>query len=609
MSRKKNKRSKASAFKVFKFGVKLTFKTMPGLFISVNILSILQGLAFGLSILFTQQFYDSVSEILTKNEPLSQALLMITLVGFILIAREIINGIFYLLHNTIYNKLIGELTSTIHDKMERIDPICMEDTKLHEDIDKAVGACGSVHFIFAMGMTLLTYYIPYFIFIGLYLHHLKPEFVLAILLVFVPVFITQFGRTGIIAKFEDTAAPIRREYEYYKGTIVGREYFKETRILGAHSFFLTRFFAQLKKLGQAEWSKNKRINILELIMGLIRTAGYAGILYMLVTALLAGEISVGAFAAVFTSIAILFERMNEVVNGLVARISEFMGTAHNFTRFMELPERGGMDMIPDFSKGIVAENISFSYPNSKSKSVNNVSLKINAGETISIVGENGAGKTTLVRLLIGLYTPHEGKVLLNGMDTAQTNKQSLYSSLSGVFQRFQKYQMTLNENIQISDIDSESNKCGNRMNQVINQAGVEINGTSFPNGGETMLSREFDGVDLSGGEWQRVAVARGLYRFHDVIILDEPTASIDPIEESKIYKKFIEISKGKTAIIVTHRLGSTKIADRVVVMDKGSIVDIGSHFELLKKGGLYAEMYNAQAGWYARKEDRVAEET
>ncbi len=380
-----------------------------------------------------------------------------------------------------------------------------------------------------------------------------------------------------------------------------REYFKETRILGAYSFFITRYFTQLKKLSKAEWSKSKRINILELIMGLTRTVGYAGILYMLVTALLAGEISVGAFAAVFTSIAILFERMNEVVNGLVARISEFMGTAHNFIRFMELPERGGVDRSPDFSKGIIAENISFTYPNSKNKSVDNVSLKVNAGETISIVGENGAGKTTLVRLLIGLYVPHEGKVLLNGMDTSKTNNKSLFSYLSGVFQRFQKYQMTLNENIHISDIDSESDKTGNRMNQVIDQAGVEIYGASFPNGGETMLSREFEGVDLSGGEWQRVAIARGLYRFHDVIILDEPTASIDPIEESRIYKKFMEISKGKTAIIVTHRLGSTKVADRVVVMDKGSIVDIGSHYELMDKGGLYADMYNAQAEWYAER--------
>jgi ATP-binding cassette subfamily B protein len=270
-----------------------------------------------------------------------------------------------------------------------------------------------------------------------------------------------------------------------------------------------------------------------------------------------------------------------------------MGKAHNFIRFMEMPERGGEDIAPVFEKGITAENISFTYPHAENKSVDNVSLEIKAGETVAIVGENGAGKTTLVRLLMGLYAPTEGKVLINGMDTAKANNKSVFTGLSGVFQKFQRYQMTLDENIKIGDID-----IGSGIDNAAEQAGVDISSPSFPDGGETMLSREFDGVDLSGGEWQRIAIARGLYRTHSVVVLDEPTAAIDPIEESRIYRKFIEISQDKTAIIVTHRLGSTKIADRVIVMDKGRIADAGSHYELLQKNGLYAEMFNSQAGWY-----------
>jgi ATP-binding cassette subfamily B protein len=183
--------------------------------------------------------------------------------------------------------------------------------------------------------------------------------------------------------------------------------------------------------------------------------------------------------------------------------------------------------------------------------------------------------------------------MINGMDTTKTNSKSVFHGLSGVFQKYQRYQMTLKENIQISDNDNM-----HAIDNAIEQGGVDINGPSFPAGGSTMLSREFDGVDLSGGEWQRVAIARGLYRVHNVIVLDEPTASIDPIEESRIYRKFIELSKDKTAIIVTHRLGSTKIADRVIVMDKGKIIDVGSHYELMQKNGLYAKMFNSQASWY-----------
>ena len=179
------------------------------------------------------------------------------------------------------------------------------------------------------------------------------------------------------------------------------------------------------------------------------------------------------------------------------------------------------------------------------------------------------------------------------MDTKTTKLESLFNGVSGVYQRYQRYQMSLKDNVQISDDNNND-----EIDKVLEKVDVDIQSPNFQDGIETMLSREFDGVDLSGGEWQRIAIARGLYRHHNFIVLDEPTASIDPIEESRIYQKFIEISKNKTAVIVTHRLGSTKIAHRVIVMDKGRVVDIGSHNELMKKQGLYAEMFNSQAIWY-----------
>jgi ATP-binding cassette subfamily B protein len=220
-------------------------------------------------------------------------------------------------------------------------------------------------------------------------------------------------------------------------------------------------------------------------------------------------------------------------------------------------------------------------------------LTINPGETVAIVGENGAGKSTLVRLLIGLYTPDEGRVYLHGVDTANAGLDTLSDGVSGVFQKYQRYQMILAENVSVSQVDKSES-----IDKAIKQAGIEFNENNFPKGKDTMLSREFNGIDVSGGEWQRIAIARGLYRSYDLIVLDEPTASIDPIEESRIYRNFIDISKGKTAILVTHRLSSVKIADRVIVMDSGKIVDMGLHSELLARNGLYAKMYNSQAAWY-----------
>ena len=589
----KDERPKVSLFKVISFGLKLSIKVFPVFFIAINIVAILHGISHGFSTFITQQFYDSVTDALTQSDNISRVYIMVAALGLTFIAKEVLNGVHNFMHDISFSKMHGEMSKIIHDKMASIDPICLEDTKLHDDIDKAQEGAGTIFFIIGIGMTIFTFYLPYFVFMGVYFHYLKPQFIIAMALVFVPVLLGQLVRTGIIAKFEDKAAPIRREYDYYGKTISDREYFKETRVLGAYSFFLARFYKNLKKLNIAELKANRKTSLLEFCMSLLSAGGYVGILYMLVTALLAGEITVGAFAAVFGSIGMLFNIMEEVINRHIGNIASSMGKAHNFIRFMELPDRLGHDAKPSYEKGIVAENISFTYPQAEQKSVDGISIEIKAGETIAIVGENGAGKTTLVRLLMGIYTPTEGTVSLCGMDTATTNNKSLFGSQSGVFQRFQRYQMTLEENVQISDITS-----GGEIEAAAVQAGVEINGPSFPDGGQTMLSREFEGVDLSGGEWQRVAIARGLYRSHNIVVLDEPTAAIDPIEESRIYNQFIEISKGKTAIIVTHRLGSTKIADRLVVMDKGKINDMGTHAELMKRKGLYAEMFISQAGWY-----------
>jgi ATP-binding cassette subfamily B protein len=331
-------------------------------------------------------------------------------------------------------------------------------------------------------------------------------------------------------------------------------------------------------------------------MNIFTLLGHGGIIYMLFNALLKGEISVGAFAAVYGAIGMLFYIMDEIIRQHIGSLASSLGKAHNFIRFMELPERGGQAHERRREAGITAEGVSFRYPNAQEDSVSGINLQIKFGETIAIVGENGAGKTTLARLLTGIYKPTEGKVILYGMDTSDTDAQHLFGNMSGVFQKYQRYQMTLRDNIRISDFSGAAD-----IEPSLLQAGVTLDSGSFPNGAETMLSREFEGVDLSGGEWQRVAIARGLYHIHDTILLDEPTAAIDPLEESRIYQQFIRMSKDKTSIIITHRLGSTQIADRVLVMDKGRIVGDGTHESLMADCELYRNMYNSQAEWYTVK--------
>lgn len=592
-------KQKVSIFKIIVYGTKIFIKTMPVVFALHLVTSIISGLSLGFITLITQHLFDSVADAISGKESVTKVYLIVATLGIVYMVNEAIKGLKPIIHHYTFNyKSQIEMNKIIHSKLNRIDPLFLENADVHDEIEKAKGAIGAIQFIIIFGSDILTLNLPYFMFMGIYLNHLKPQFLLVLALVFIPVLLGQFVRPRITSKYEDTAAPIRRENSFYFNAIVDREYYKETRTLGAFSFFFNRFLDSLKRLGTEELKMNKRKNFLELVLSLVSTTGYVGILCMLITALFQGEITVGAFAAVFFSIDRLFQETQGLVNFYIGNLTSDFGYAQNYIRFLEMPERGGIDATPIIGKGISAENVGFIYPNAANKSVDNVSLKIEQGETVAIVGANGAGKTTLVRLLIGLYKPTEGKVILSGMDTANVKAESLFDGVSGVFQRFQRYQMTLRENIQISDLDR-----GSEINTVCQQAGVNIDSASFPQGIDTMLSREFNGVDLSGGEWQRVAIARGLYRINNVIVLDEPTAAIDPLEESHIYHKFVEISKGKTAIIVTHRMGSTKIADRVVVMDKGKIVEIGSHDELIRKQGLYAEMYDTQSEWYENESD------
>ena len=274
-----------------------------------------------------------------------------------------------------------------------------------------------------------------------------------------------------------------------------------------------------------------------------------------------------------------------------------LGLVRNYIDFIDMPESPRKETDCEKENDIVLSHVSFCYPNSSEKSVNNVSLTIKKGETIALVGENGAGKTTLVRLMIGLYRPTEGSVKIGENDLSEVGFRSLFKGTSGVFQHFQRYAFSLEDNIRIADFSSRKNE--DDIDDLLKENGIRASDReTFPDGLQTILSREYDGTELSGGQWQRIAIARGLYRDSNIMVLDEPTASIDPIEESNVYRRFSEYANGRSAIVVTHRMGSARIASRIIVMKEGSIVEVGTHDELMKAGGEYARMFDLQAKWY-----------
>jgi len=579
------------------------FTACPGLFLLDSLLGIFHGVAFGVNTLVTQVFFDTLTRAVAGETKVSAVLGMAAVLGTVTLGAQVLNGVGNFTYKVFQKKMTGYLQMLINQKAVKIDPVLFESPVVLDDINKANwGVHSSLGLLFTV-TAIFTFYLPYFSFMGWYLFTLKPLLALALVFVFLPVAATQLVRSTVFARHEDEAAPIRREYEYYERCLGDREYFKETRLLGAFTFFRDLYRSALALLTKKTWKAELKTGLLELGMKMLTLAGYFGVLYLLFTSLLAGEITIGAFAAVFASVGLLFELMEEIICMHIGRMMRNLGSVRNFLNFLDLPERKGREMAVDAGKGIVLENVFFRYPGAEADCLSGISLEVRPGETIAIVGENGAGKTTLVRLMIGLYLPSSGRVRVGGVDTREVSAASVYRGISAVFQRYQKYRMTLGENIQISDLQTpagQSNTFAGRRESAAAKSGLAMDEKCFPRGYETMLSREFGGVELSGGQWQRVAIARGFYRAHNLIVLDEPTAAIDPLEETRIYRQFVEMTRNKTAVIVTHRLGSARIADRIVVLDKGKITGIGTHEELIRAGGKYAEMFSAQARWYDR---------
>ena len=591
MSKSSGAKEKISYFGMLVFLLPKLVKAAPVLAVVINMAGILHGMSHGFEMIVNQYLFDAITA--CAGSRVAEGLLAPVLAfGLLYISKTFLNGVHNFFWNPWYFKVSGTLNLMLSEKCAQIDPVSFENPELLDDIEKAKGGVDNAFAIPSNFLTIFTFYIPFFIVSATFLFSLKPLLLVLMIAMFIPAVCMLIVRTRLYANLEDAAAPLRRKYEYFESAVCGRESYKETRLFGAFDFFKKLYRESMLFLNKEVWKTEKKTVFIELGLRLFMLCGYMGILSALFYYLMRGEITVGSFAAVFSSMGLLCSIIEEIVVRHMGNMAKDLGKVQNLIRFMEMPVRGGsMDPI-NHGTEIELRHVSFKYPGADGNAIENVSIKIMPGETLAIVGENGAGKTTLVRLICGLFTPDEGQVLIDGKSTADIAPERLYENTSAVFQRVQHYQMTLRDNVDISGVD------GN-ITASLGKADLDISSAQFPQGAETMLSREFDGIDLSGGQWQRVAIARGLHRTSDVILLDEPTAAIDPIEEARTYERFMDISKGKTSIIVTHRMGSVKIADRILVMDKGRTADIGTHSELMTKEGLYAQMWDAQAKWYA----------
>ncbi len=576
----------------------LEWKKNPVMLVFAIVFAAVMGVVTAANVFFKQSFFDSVGSLAEGNATLSRTLMCGVGMAMFLVLTLLLQGASQLIYNNFNMLIMGHMGTLLNEKAARIDPIVYEDNRCLDQINKAYVGMEAVGTVVFTTLSIVLSNMAYFVFMGCYFFSIKPMLLLVFALSFLPSIVGSFIRRNMFAKMEHLSAPHRRKYEYFEKCLCSREYAKETRLWRGESYFKRLYGKSLDKYTDLQWKTTKRSELIMIALRFMLLSGYVGTIIMLFYYLFQGEIGVGAFAAVFSSLDQMFDTMDGVFNYQIGAITRNFGAAQNYYTFLNLREREGTDPGAVERGNIELNGVSFTYPNSSKPALEDINLTVRKGETIAIVGVNGSGKSTLTRLLSGLYLPDKGRMLVDGRDASEIAPSRLYRGVSAVFQRYQSYKMSVAENVRISETGkTAANEAVVR--DVLEKAGFPLDNGKLTEGLNTMLGKDFGGIDLSGGQWQRLAIARGLYRDHELIILDEPTAAIDPLEEADIYRKFAEISRDKTAFIVTHRLGSAQIADRIIVMDSGRIEDMGTHEELMQREGKYREMYHAQAKWYA----------
>ncbi len=395
--------------------------------------------------------------------------------------------------------------------------------------------------------------------------------------------------------------PERRELDYLRQTGASDDTAKEVKIFGLSGFLVdrfrelsTRFYLDNKKLStrRAGWGS---------VFAAVGSAGYYGAYVYLILQTAQGLVSLGQL----TFLAGSFMRMRALLEAVLNRFTSVAEGAlylQDFFDFFHLKPRIKRETnAPPFPnpirQGFTFENVGFKYRNAEKWAIRNLNFTLHAGEKLALVGENGAGKTTLVKLLSRLYDPTEGRILLDGVDLREYDPADLRREIGVIFQDFVRFQMTAGTNIAIGRIEEKENQP--RIQTSAQQSLADSVIAKLPDGYDQVIGRRFNkGVDLSGGEWQKIALGRAYMRDAQLLILDEPTAALDARAEHEVFQRFAELTKGKTAVLISHRFSTVRMADRILVIENGQFVEMGSHQELLAKGDRYAELFRLQAKGY-----------
>jgi ATP-binding cassette subfamily B protein len=424
--------------------------------------------------------------------------------------------------------------------------------------------------------------------------------VLALLAATIPAFIAEAKFSGAAFRLRNWRSPDTRRLLYLEYVLANDEHAKEVKLLGLGPMLLGRY----RSLSERFYGEDRQLAVRRAGWGyglsLISTAVFYGCYAAIVATTVAGQLSLGDM----TLYLVAFRQGQQSFQAILSAVgSMYEDTLYmsNLFEFLAIPTervRSNAPAVVQPEEGIRFEGVGFQYPGSERWALRKIDLFVPKGQSLALVGENGAGKTTFIKLLSGLYRPSEGRVFLDGRNLDDWDEQALRGRIGVIFQDFNQYQLLLRENIAFGSVEHLQDDL--RLARAIDHGGARELVAGLATGLETQLGRWFkEGIDLSGGQWQKVALARAFMRDEaDILILDEPTAALDAEAEHAVFQRFRALAQGRTTILISHRFPTVRMADRIVVLEGGTIIEQGTHAELLAAGARYARLFALQAEGY-----------